>query len=61
MRSFTGMRDLMEFKPGKHQSIAGNELLRRKNGGHRRGNEPEQEEEREGVGEIRLLTLKLMA
>jgi hypothetical protein len=61
MQSFTGMQDLMEFKPGKHRSIAGDELLRRKKEGHRRGNEPEQEEEREGVGEMRLLTLKLMA
>jgi hypothetical protein len=53
MRSFTVMRDLMELKPGKHRSIAGDELLRRKNGGHDRGNEPEQEKEREGVGEMR--------
>jgi hypothetical protein len=30
MWSFTGMRDLMEFKPGKHRSITGDELLRRK-------------------------------
>jgi hypothetical protein len=45
--------------PGGHRSIAGVELLQQLMAVNVGGNEPEREEEREGVGEMRIFTMNV--